>query len=300
MKRGLVLVAEDSAVVRAVVRRQLEAHGFRVLEAVDGEEALCVARKEHPDVVLLDIEMPKLDGWGVLAQLKDDRELCNTPVVFVTGRTATDEVVEGLRMGAHDYLRKPFDDAELLARVTAAARVKALHDELADRALEYDRVSRLDSLTALHNRRHLDEHLRMHAASSKRHKQHLAVLMVDIDHFKSVNDRLGHAAGDEVLCEVSRRLGRSLRADDMAGRWGGEEFVLLLPHTDIDGALRAAERVRVAVAGAPVQLADQSLAVTISVGCASGVGEPADELLRRADLALYDAKEAGRNRSASR
>lgn len=296
----MVLVAEDSAVVRAVVRRQLEERDFAVVEAVNGLEALRLAREHQPDVVLLDIEMPKLDGWGVLAELVNDPVLCNTPVVFVTGRTATEEVVEGLRLGAHDYLRKPFDDAELLARVTAAARVKALHDELADQAVEYDRVSRLDALTGLHNRRHLDEHLYRHAAASKRHKQHLGVLMIDIDHFKAVNDRLGHAAGDEVLCEVSRRLVRSLRADDLAGRWGGEEFVVVLPLTDGEGTRAAAERVRVAVGGAPVQLADRSVEVTISVGCASAVGEAADELLRRADAALYEAKEAGRNRAASR
>ena len=300
MNRPVVLVAEDSAVARAVLRRKLEEHRFRVLEAADGEEAWQTCLAQRPDVILLDIEMPVLDGRGVLARLKGDPSLCNTPVVFVTGRTDPDELVECLRLGAHDYLRKPFEDAELLARVSAAARVKALHDELAERAIEYDRVSRVDDLTGLYNRRHLDEHLARMVAASKRHKHRLGVLMVDVDHFKEVNDRLGHAAGDEVLCEVSRRLTRSLRAEDMAGRWGGEEFVVLLPLTDLDGVMAAAERVRSTVSGTPILLADRTLEVSISVGGTSGVGEDADELLRRADAALYDAKEAGRNRTASR
>ena len=296
----LVLVAEDSLVVRAVLRRQLEEHGYRVVEADDGAEALRLSREHRPDVILLDVEMPRLDGHQVLAELKADATLADTPVVFLTGRTKTEDVVDALRLGAHDYLRKPFDHAELIARVTAAARVKALHDELQRRADELDRVSRTDTLTGLYNRRHLDEHLRSMVSGAKRRKQWLAVLMVDVDHFKNVNDTLGHAAGDEVLCEVARRLTRGLRAEDVAGRWGGEEFLVLLPQTDLDGALVAAERLRSLIAGGPVRLADGTVPVTVSVGCASGLGPEGEDLVQRADAALYDAKEAGRNRAAHR
>lgn len=296
MNAPLVLVAEDSLVVRAVLRRQLEEHGYEVVEADDGAEALRLARERLPHVILLDVEMPRLDGHQVLAELKNDPRLSDTPVVFLTGRTKTEDVVEALRLGAHDYLRKPFDHAELIARVTAAARVKALHDELQRRAEELDRMSRLDALTGLHNRRHLDEHLRATVSAAKRRKQWLAVLMIDVDHFKSVNDSLGHAAGDEVLCEVARRLTRALRAEDVAGRWGGEEFLVLLPQTDAEGAVVVGERVRALVDKGPVRLADGEVPVTVSVGVAGGLGPDGDDLVQRADTALYEAKAAGRNR----
>ena len=300
MTGPLVLVAEDSAVVRAVLRRQLEEGGFRVAEAHDGDEALRMAREVAPAVILLDMEMPKLDGRGVLKALKADPHMADTPVVFLTGRRDTDDLVSALELGAHDYLCKPFENAELLARVSAAARVKALHDELHRRAEEMHLIARLDPLTGLYNRRYLDEHLRATAMGSRRRMQPLGVLMIDVDRFKSVNDTLGHAAGDEVLCEVTRRMRRIMRAEDVAGRWGGEEFLALLPQTDAEGAGAVAERIRQAVADAPVRLADREVAVTVSLGYTAGVVDDVDALVNRADAAMYDAKEAGRNRVAGR
>jgi two-component system cell cycle response regulator len=159
MSGARIVIAEDSLVVRALLRRQLEEHGHTVFEAADGEEALAACRVRHPDVILLDVEMPKLDGYGVLAALRKDEQLVDIPVVFLTARTALEDVVQGLRLGAHDYLRKPFEPAELLARVTAAFRVKSLQDELRQRNLELDAMSRTDALTGLPNRRHLQERL---------------------------------------------------------------------------------------------------------------------------------------------
>ena len=300
MTGPLVLVAEDSAVVRAVLRRQLEEGGFRVVEAHDGDEALRMARQVAPAVILLDIEMPKLDGRAVLKALKSDPHMADTPVVFLTGRRDTDDLVAALELGAHDYLCKPFENAELLARVSAAARVKALHDELHRRAEEMHRMARLDPLTGLYNRRHLDEHLRAIAMGSRRRMQPVGVLMIDVDRFKSVNDSLGHAAGDEVLCEVARRMRRIMRAEDVAGRWGGEEFLALLPQTDPPGAGAVAERIRRAMADAPVKLADREITVTVSIGYTAGVVDDVDALVNRADAAMYEAKEAGRNRVSGR
>lgn len=300
MTGPLVLVAEDSPVVRAMLRRQLEDNGFRVAEADDGDEALRMAREVSPAVILLDIEMPKLDGRAVLKALKADPRMADTPVVFLTGVRDTDDLVAALELGAHDYLCKPFESAELLARVSAAARVKALHDELHRRAEEMHLMARLDPLTGLYNRRHLDEHLRATAVGSRRRMQPLAVLVIDVDRFKSVNDTLGHAAGDEVLCELARRLRRIMRADDVAGRWGGEEFLVLLPQTDLAGAGAVAERIRQAVADAPVRLADRNIDVTVSIGYTSGVVDDVHGLVNRADTAMYDAKQQGRNRTAAR
>jgi two-component system cell cycle response regulator len=183
-----VLVAEDSLVIRAVLRRYLEREGYSVVEAVDGQAAIERCHHTPPDAVLLDIDMPGLNGHEVLAHLKSDRELKDIPVVFLTGKTGTEDIVAALRAGAQDYLKKPFETAELIARVGAAVRTKRLQDELRQRSAELDRMSRTDALTGLYNRRHLDERLREVDGAAVRHNEALAVVMVDIDYFKRIND----------------------------------------------------------------------------------------------------------------
>jgi two-component system cell cycle response regulator len=295
---ALVLVAEDSLVVRTLLRRQLEEYGHRVVEAVDGEEALAMCRLHQPDAMLLDVEMPKLDGHGVLAALRATPELADIPVVFLTARTSTEDVVEGLRLGAHDYLRKPFEPSELLARVSAAVRVKTLQDQLRQRNIELHAMSRTDALTGLPNRREMQERIIATASAARRHHQPSALLMVDVDHFKSVNDTRGHDAGDAVLRAVATGLSDECRAEDSAGRWGGEEFLVVAPMTDIDGGMRLGERIRSRIGDATVPVDDgPDIDVTVSVGVASG--SAVDALLAAADAALYAAKRAGRNRVVS-
>jgi len=294
MTDPLILVGDNSQVVREVLRWHLESHGYQVAEAADGPESLAVARRQTPAVILLSLEMPALNGHQVLARLKTDPELRDTPVVFITAHTETADVVEGLRLGAHDYLRKPFEPAEVIARVSAAVRVKELQDDLRARNAELDHIARSDPLTGLANRRHLDEQLAAHAASAGRHHHELAVAVVDIDNFKTVNDSFGHNAGDTVLREVARRLAESARVEDVVGRWGGEEFIVILPHCDLDGAVIVSERIRRAVAASPVCSDGLVIPVTVSIGCTGGVDE---RLIERADAALYAAKKAGRNRT---
>jgi two-component system cell cycle response regulator len=297
MTQPVVLVAEDSLVVRAVLRRHLEERDYNVVEADDGNAALRTCREIRPDVVLLDIEMPGLDGHQVLAALKADPELEEIPVVFLTGRTSTDDIVEGLRLGAHDYLKKPFEASELIARVSAAVRMKKLQDELRARNAELDLVSRTDSLTGLANRRQLVERLGEMGSASRRHDRLLGVLMLDIDHFKRVNDTAGHDAGDCVLREFATRLSRLPRVEDVIGRWGGEEFLALLPDTDFEGSRIFGERVIEAIAAKPFELPDGTrLGVTVSVGCSVEVAHDPERLVANADAALYEAKAAGRNR----
>jgi two-component system cell cycle response regulator len=295
MTTGTVLIADDSLVIRAVVRSGLEEEGYRVIEAVDGLTALERCRQDPPDVVLLDIEMPGLDGYQVLSELKRDTELNTIPVVFLTSRSGMDDMVAGLRLGAHDYLKKPFEDAELLARVGSAIHVKKLQDQLQRRNAELDRVSRTDGLTGLYNRRHLDQELARLHNDAVRHDDKLCVLLLDIDHFKNVNDVYGHAAGDLVLRAFADRMLGELRAGDIAGRWGGEEFLVILPRTELDGALDAAERIRLTIGREPVGVAGEDIKVTVSGGCAMGPGASPDALVHLADTHLYQAKLAGRN-----
>jgi two-component system, cell cycle response regulator len=296
MSAATVLVADDSLLIRAVVRAELEGEGYRVVEAVDGTAAIEHCREQPPDVVLLDIEMPGLDGYQVLAVLKDNENLKDIPVVFLTGRTATHDLVAGLRGGAHDYLRKPFESEELLARVGSAAHVKLLQDQLRERNEELDRVSRTDPLTGLYNRRHLDQELARTQSEARRRGEPMSVLMLDIDHFKRVNDTHGHPAGDLVLQAFARRLQDTLRAGDIAGRWGGEEFLLILPRTDLDGAREVGERLRGAVDASPVIADECPVRVTVSGGCASGLINDDTDLVALADSCLYLAKSEGRNR----
>jgi two-component system cell cycle response regulator len=265
--------------MRAVLRLELEAADYAVIEAEDGQQAVEQALAQAPSVILLDVEMPVLDGHQALAALKSDERTHDIPVVFLSGRGAGEDLVQALREGAHDYLRKPPEPAELLARVGAANRMKQLQDELR-------RVSRTDHLTGLANRRHVEEHLRTVLATAVRHGIPAAVLVVDGDHFKRINDERGHAGGDEVLIEVGRTLVSAVRTEDLVGRWGGEEFIVIAPHTAEAATAALAERLRAAV--------EQTALVTISIGGAC-TPAAADRLIETADRNLYVAKERGRN-----
>jgi len=291
-----VLLADDSATVRALARMELETAGFHVLEAGDGEQAVALARERLPDVVLLDIEMPVMDGYACVQALKSDPATAGIPVVFLTGRVSADDVVRALRLGGHDYLRKPPESAELLARVNAALRVKQLQDELLARSAELDVMSRTDFLTGLGNRRELEQSLRRLRAGAQRHGYPLTVLLLDVDHFKRINDTLGHAVGDQVLVAVAQRLAASVRQDDVLGRWGGEEFLALLPHTPAAAAEVVAERLRAVVRESPVTTDAEDVQVTISLGGAAAEGPTDVDLIALADAQLYAAKAAGRDR----
>jgi two-component system cell cycle response regulator len=293
---GIVLVADDSRAIRSWLRRQLTEHGYTVIEAEHGIDAVRAARATRPDVILLDVDMPEMNGYQALSALRADPGLRDVPVLFLTGRAATSDVVEGLRLGALDYLRKPCEPEELLARVQSAMRMKARQDELHRRNDELSTAAATDGLTGLWNRRALEQLLPQVLEDARRVGRSAAVLVIDIDHFKQVNDSEGHLAGDEALRTVAGRLRSGVRSDQTLGRWGGEEFLVLAPDTDHAGGLDLAERLRVAVGWEPVALSEQrSIPVTVSIGMASGATDHL-QLLRQADAALYVAKTNGRNR----
>jgi two-component system, cell cycle response regulator len=291
-----ILVAEDSALLRRMLGDVLRSHGWTVLEASDGETALRMAQAEIPSVLLMAREMEGLDGMTVLDALRADARTRDMPIVFVTGHTDARDLAEGLERGAHDYVRKPVDPVELVARIRTALRLRALHDELARRNAELEQLARTDVLTGLSNRRHADDVLRATIASARRHNRAMSAVLVDIDRFKSVNDGHGHAAGDAVLREVAERLTAGLREEDVAARWGGEEFLLLLP--DSPDATVVCERLRASISDRPINVHGLlELYVSASFGWAPWTGEETGEaLVGRADVALYAAKAEGRNR----
>ncbi|HVM10055.1 MAG TPA: diguanylate cyclase [Acidimicrobiales bacterium] len=295
--RGRVLVVDDDPIIRGLVVGQLANDGHDVLEASDGRAALDQLRIEPLDVVLLDIEMPDLDGFAVLRALADDERFGEIPIIVLTARDAADDAVRALELGATDFLRKPVQAAELAARVRTSLRIARVQQDLRACRAELQEVTRADQLTGLANRRHIDEHLSMAMSAARRHNHPMSCLVVDIDHFRRLNDTEGHAAGDEVLRVAASRLSHVLRGEDMAGRWGGEEFLVVAPNTDLDGAWRLGERIREAIGGTPIPLsAGRDVLVTVSIGCATGRGDDIDRQLRLAEQALAQAKEAGRNK----
>jgi diguanylate cyclase (GGDEF)-like protein len=290
--RPRILVAEDDRVLQDLVAELLSEAGYDVATASDGDEALKLVRELEPDLVLLDVTMPRLDGHAVCREIRAGGPAA-PQVIFVTAHGAVEDRVAGLDLGAIDYLVKPFYPPELEARVRAALRTKAALD-----ALALDAAT--DPLTGLLNRRQLETRAAAAVLLSRRHGRPLACLLLDIDHFKGVNDRYGHLAGDAVLREVAGRLRGSVRRSDVLARFGGEEFLLLLPETGASGALMVAERIRRELAAAPVHLPPPRppLFITASIGVAAWSPELSDaaSLFDAADRALYRAKALGRDR----
>jgi len=290
-----VLIVDDSVTIRRILGRALAEAGYQIEEAEDGREALERCRAELPDLVLLDIDMPVMDGLSTLRAMKDDEKLRTLPVLFLTAHTGGEDVAAGLALGAHDYLRKPCDPAELRARVSTALRTKALEDRLEREVRASHEISSTDPLTGLGNRRRFEART-AELAQQGGSRVPVGVLMVDADHFKRVNDRQGHGVGDIVLRIIAGRLGGAAGGDDTVVRWGGEEFIVLTPDATSAHVELLGECLRAAVADSPLAISHTlSLTVTVSVGCAIGAVEDVEAVLQAADDALYDAKSNGRN-----
>jgi diguanylate cyclase (GGDEF)-like protein len=303
-----ILVVDDNADNIQLLRARLEARGYIVEEAADGEVALeRVFSNPPPDLILLDVMMPKIDGFEVVRRIKSDESLPFIPVIMQTALDSTESMVQGLDAGADDYVSKPVNFRELDARVKSLLRIKGLQSALAQRERELSvanaqlRVmSSTDVLTGVANRRSLEERLHDMFEHSIRLHEPLSLVMCDIDHFKRVNDDFGHQAGDAVLQQFAKLLQTEAREIDRVGRYGGEEFVILLPGTVLDAAVTFADRLRHSVERAEFRYGDgQTLHKTMSCGVAAWphplVNDP-EALIKAADDALYVAKETGRNR----
>ena len=301
-----ILIVDDHEDNVELLRARLEAWGFTADTAGDGDEALCKVDENPPDLILLDVMMPKIDGIEVARRVKGNSSLPFIPIIMQTALDTTESKVEGLEAGADDYITKPIDFAELKARVNSMLRIKRLQDALEERErqlLEANErlrhMSQTDALTGLDNRRHLEERLDEMFEHARRLNEPFACVMCDLDRFKSVNDTYGHQAGDAVLKQLARILKQEAREIDRVGRYGGEEFMLLLPGTVLDAAVTFAERARKAVEAHTFSFDGGTLQRTMSCGVAAWPHpriEDCDTLVKAADDALYVAKETGRNR----
>lgn len=286
-----VLLVENSPSDRQLLRNWLNAELIETYEAVDIITALSNCQTYLPNLVLLQLRLNTWDGYEVIRRLKEDPKTRSIPVIFLAASALTHEKAKGIDMGAVDFVSKPFDAVELLARVNSALRTKALLDLLEQRA-------HLDGLTELGNRFALQDTLPMKLASSRQKGTPLAVLIVDIDHFKKINDHFGHAAGDEVLRRMGWLLRKAVGPNDFLARYGGEEFVVLCPDCGPAHALATAERIRAGVADMRVSFRSSQIQMTSSVGVhvvAAPYPDDPQEALDRADQALYRAKSGGRN-----
>lgn len=286
--KALVLIVDDSPTnLKVLATCVKESH--RVKVTTNGEQCLQIALTEpQPDLILLDVEMPVMDGYEVCLQLKSSPKTQHIPVIFVTSLMEDKDEEKGLSLGAVDYITKPIRPAIVMARINTHITLKQQRDEL-------NKMAYFDQLTGLYNRHYLIDSASKKVSRALRHRYNLWVLMIDIDHFKRINDTYGHPIGDEVLKQVAEILALDKRSEDIASRLGGEEFVIIFDPCEQEFALQKAERIRKKIE----LLRPQNIEVTVSIGLAKLVDEDAnfERLLKRADDALYRAKSNGRNRT---
>lgn len=292
-----VLIAEDDVTSREVLRRILTKWGYEVVVTTDGEEAWSeLERGDPPPLVILDWMMPGLDGVEVCRRVRT--EITSSPpyIILLTAREDRKDIVTGLDAGANDYLCKPFDSDELRARVDGGRRLVELNQQLLETQRTLQIQARTDALTGAMNRRAILECLSTEMLRAQRQGASLGVGMMDIDLFKRINDAYGHSSGDEVLRQVAARSATAIRPYDAFGRFGGEEFLVVIPGAGHSEVLNACERIRATVCSSPVDVDGVAVDVAVSIGGATSGGESIDAVIRAADDALYLAKAQGRNR----
>src|ERR1700736_4186211 len=292
-------VADDAVFSRRLLENLLSRAGYKVISVRNGllaSEQLC--RQIGPRLGRLDWEMPELDGPGVCQKVRRQKDLNYVYMILLTAKEAKSDIVAGLSAGADDYLTKPFDPEELKARLRTGQRILDLEDRLVEAREEMRFQATHDGLTTLWNRGVIVDLLGRELARSRRERVSTAILMCDLDHFKSVNDTYGHLAGDDVLKETAKRLLSSVRSYDFVGRYGGEEFLVVLNNCNPAYAFARAEEICKSIAHLPVQTSSGAVPITMSLGLLLSQEWgflPLEELLQQADAALYAAKAAGRN-----
>lgn len=303
-KAAMILLVDDIPDNIRVLGKILKKEGYSFAIATNGKETFDMLDQQIPDLILLDIMLPDTDGFEICKQLKEHERTKDIPVIFLTARTELADKIKGFNAGAVDYITKPFEEVEVIARVSNHVRLKKsqdiirqYYDDLEKEKQQLEVMAVTDELTRIFNRGHILERLSKEIERARKDKCDFSVIMADVDLFKQVNDTYGHQLGDRVLIGVVNAMKDTLRKTDLIGRYGGEEFLVILPETDLEKASHAAERIRKAVCQFRWEVPE--LRVTISAGVAAfRPGEKDFEFLKRADTLLYKAKESGRNRVA--
>lgn len=293
-----ILIIDDSRLITQFGKGILTGRGHEVLTADSGESGLEAALRDRPDLILLDVILPQMDGYQICQQLKSNAQSQDIPVIMLTSKAEPADKIKGLELGAVDYVTKPFDAGELIARVNTHLRMKELYEALQEKNRQLQEMVNRDGLTDLFNHRFFHEHLVREMDRARRYGGVVSCIIADIDFFKKVNDNYGHQAGDTILKEVAGILQKGIRDSDLAARYGGEEFALVLLQTELPTAFLICERIRTQIAARPFLSVDAPLYITASFGVASypvvGIKEERD-LVAAADQALYQAKKGGRN-----
>ncbi len=293
-----VAIVDDDTAIRRLIHLYLMRAGYEVIHFATGNDARDELPRISWDLAILDRRLPDMDGLELCQHLKSNAEVRTRYIIILTGEDEAEDKILGLDLGADDYITKPFQPGELLARIRAAKRIVDLQKELLESNRRLELLSITDGLTKLNNHRHFQDELARSFEESQRYHRPLSLVIADIDFFKKVNDTYGHAVGDDVLKCVAQLFQQSSRSTDLAARYGGEEFTMLLPETHLDDAIAFAEKLRALIEQTPIETQAGSLHVTISLGVAtvphSRIRSP-KELIVCADRALYRAKKAGRN-----
>jgi len=287
----LILIVEDSSVNRRLCESLLNKNGYNTAVCSDGENAIEFLKTNSPDLILLDIVMPGIDGYEFCKVIKNNPKIKHTPIIFLSAMNDENSLIEGFKSGAVDFITKPFRHQELLARTKTHIELKRTKEKLLQMAIT-------DELTGLVNRRYFMGRLLNEYERIKRYESIFTVMMIDLDFFKKINDTYGHQAGDTVLRKVSDTMKVSLRLSDIIGRIGGEEFAVILSETDIKDAMIIGERLRKKVEAMKIIHKEHTIQITISIGASQSSKDDLsiDDVLQRSDSALYFAKENGRNR----
>jgi diguanylate cyclase (GGDEF)-like protein len=294
-----IAIVDDDAAIRRLLNFYLTRAGYRTVECTTGEEARVMLASLPWDLAILDRRLPDMDGVVLAQELKSNKDLRARYVIMLTGEDEQADKIEGLELGADDYITKPFQYPELLARIRAAKRIVDLQKELTEANKRLELLSITDGLTRLYNHRYFQDELARAFEESMRYERPLSLAIVDIDFFKKVNDTYGHAVGDEVLKCVSKIFRESVRATDLVARYGGEEFAVMMPETELADAITFAEKIRSLVESTIADTQAGPLKVTVSIGVAAAPrtrARSAKEMVVHADKALYRAKRNGRNR----
>jgi diguanylate cyclase (GGDEF)-like protein len=296
-KEFVILIVDDVTTNLKVVGSILDRVGYCTTFATSGQQAWERIQSAATDLILLDIMMPQMNGLEFCAKLKADLSYRDIPIIFLTAKHEQDTMMQAFEEGAVDYITKPFNSAELLARVKIHLELKHTRDQLEKTLEELERLATTDALTGISNRRHLFALAEKEFNRAGRYGTPLSVFMIDADHFKQINDNYGHAVGDETLKFIAQTTRNLLRKFDLFGRIGGEEFVVFVPETDIEQAIKVANRICETLENTTLEIEDQTIRITVSIGVATyeSNDRKIDRMLQRADQALYEAKSRGRN-----